>query len=152
MSLKMSIQIQGVGKIKEFTDDMERKLEAGFEEALYFLLGESQKILDRGHTITGNLSRSGLVELSGFLKGTVSFTANYASFVQLGTRAHVIRAVRKLALRFKINDKTVIVKSVKHPGSVPVPFLYDYPEFPANLQKATVMVPKYLIKSWEELS
>jgi hypothetical protein len=44
-------------------------------------------------------------------------------FVIRGTRRHVIRARYKKALKFNLAGRTVIVKSVMHPGTKPNDFL-----------------------------
>lgn len=50
-------------------------------------------------------------------RGIVEYTARYAAAVEDGSRPHVIKARKKKALRFKYQGRTVIVKSVKHPGA-----------------------------------
>lgn len=49
--------------------------------------------------------------------------AQYAAAVHDGARPHTIRARRKKALRFRIGGKTVIVRSVRHPGNRARPWL-----------------------------
>lgn len=53
------------------------------------------------------------------VKGTVVNRAKYAAAVHDGATIgpHTIRARRKKALAFKMGGKTVIVRSVQHPGS-----------------------------------
>ena len=45
--------------------------------------------------------------------------APYASFVEFGTRSHLIRARRARALRFELSGEVVYVRYVRHPGSKP---------------------------------
>jgi hypothetical protein len=49
----------------------------------------------------------------------------YASFVEEGTKPHVIRARRAKFLRFVAGGQTVFVKSVQHPGTKGTLFLRD---------------------------
>lgn len=51
--------------------------------------------------------------------------ASYASFVEEGTRAHVIRARKASALRFVQNGQVRFAQSVKHPGTKPTHFMQD---------------------------
>ena len=45
--------------------------------------------------------------------------APYASFVEFGTRPHLIRARRARALRFQLSGEVVYARYVRHPGSKP---------------------------------
>lgn len=56
--------------------------------------------------------------------GTITASPKYTHFVERGTRPHVIRARRKRALKFHGRNGLVIVKSVKHPGTKPRPFMF----------------------------
>lgn len=49
--------------------------------------------------------------------------ASYAAAVHDGARPHTIRPKRKKALRFRVGGKTVIVRSVHHPGNRARPWL-----------------------------
>lgn len=150
--LNLRIKLEGIEQIKKWTKRSESLLKLGFEDALYFLQGKSLSILEQ-HTITGNLARSGIVEVRpATFEGIIEFQAPYASYVQEGTFPHVITPRRKKALRFKIDNTVVFAKKVQHPGFRPIPFLYSYSEFELNLQQATQIIPKYLIKEWEGLS
>lgn len=48
-----------------------------------------------------------------------------AHWLEYGTRAHIIRARRKKALRFVQNGRVRFAKSVQHPGTKPTKFLYN---------------------------
>lgn len=56
---------------------------------------------------------------------TVRVTAdvNYATFVENGTRPHVIRPRRAQVLKFKVGGRTVYAKVVHHPGTKGVHFM-----------------------------
>lgn len=67
---------------------------------------------------TGALSRSGQVQTTASGTGAVStltYTEEYASFLEDGTGPHVIEGNPLLA--FQWGGQTVIVHSVNHPGS-----------------------------------
>jgi hypothetical protein len=73
---------------------------------------------------TGNLGRSIHVgRVSATFAETVA-EADYAGYVEFGTRPHDIRPTRKTALRFK-NDQgeVVFAKLVHHPGTHAQPFM-----------------------------
>ena len=48
---------------------------------------------------------------------------DYAKFVEFGTPPHVIIPKSKKALKFKIGNKVLLRKKVKHPGTRPNPFI-----------------------------
>ena len=67
---------------------------------------------------TGALSRSGEVHTQGDGSGavaTLTFTEDYASYLEEGTGPHTI--VGNPLLAFEWGGQTVIVRSVEHPGS-----------------------------------
>lgn len=76
---------------------------------------------------TGRLRASIRVERRSLLglrmRWTVGSDVEYAAAVNDGTRPHKITAKNAQALRFRWNGKTVIVKSVQHPGTKAKPFL-----------------------------
>lgn len=76
---------------------------------------------------TGRLRASIRSERRGFfglrLRWTVGSDVEYASMVNDGTRPHIIRPVRKQALKFRIGGRTVFATVVHHPGTRPRPFL-----------------------------
>lgn len=80
---------------------------------------------------TGRLRSShhmGVKNLGTMIKGQVYNDAKYASSVHDGTRAYIIRARRKKALRFEVNGTVVFRRSVKHPATKGRPWLRDAAE------------------------
>lgn len=59
-----------------------------------------------------------------FVVGTITASPRYTHFVERGTRPHVIKARKKRALKFHGRGGIVIVRSVKHPGTKPRPFMF----------------------------
>jgi hypothetical protein len=53
----------------------------------------------------------------------VSADVNYATFVENGTKPHVIRPRNKKALKFKMGGRTVFAAVVNHPGTKAVHFM-----------------------------
>lgn len=75
---------------------------------------------------TGNLRaqhRMRVKDLKTMVKGEVINGAKYAAAVHDGSKSHTITARKKKALRFKIGGRTVLVRSVRHPGTKPRPWL-----------------------------
>lgn len=71
--------------------------------------------------VTGALRRSVVGTASG-LEGKVVAGASYARFVENGTRPHVIEGS---PLAFRVNGATVFASRVNHPGTSPMPFMFE---------------------------
>ena len=153
--LKLKISLEGAQEMISVLENADLLIEAGFEEALYFLLQKAQENLEvGGHIISGNLSRSGKVTLLGPLKGEVAFTANYASFLQEGTRPHKIVPKFKKALSWipRTGGSRVFAKRVQHPGiDPPIKFLLDYPGYKEHVAKMKEITLRHLVDKWEAL-
>lgn len=91
----------------------------------------TRRVLNRAKVLapvdTGRLRSSGRMDIrvtSVGPTGSVTFPVSYAQFVHEGTRAHVIRARRKKALRFTGRGGVVVFRrQVNHPGTRARPFL-----------------------------
>ena len=55
--------------------------------------------------------------------GLVISMLQYGKHVEFGVPPHVIKPDKKKALKFKGDQKMVIVKKINHPGSRPNPFI-----------------------------
>ena len=68
---------------------------------------------------TGRLRRSiRVVEgAGGYVVLMGGHGAPYAQFVEYGSRPHIIRARRAMALRFEVRGEVVYAKYVRHPGT-----------------------------------
>lgn len=95
-------------------------------------IAEQKRLVPRR---TGNLARSiGIASVTATVAETVA-TANYAAFVELGTKAHEIVPRARKALRFAVGgaatlsgrprsgSSVVFAKRVRHPGTKPHPFM-----------------------------
>lgn len=90
----------------------------------------SRRVLNRSAILcpvdTGRLRASGRMRIGEGPRGpqgVVEYPVNYAAAVHDGSRPHTIRARKKKALAFKVGGRTVLVKSVRHPGAQGRPFL-----------------------------
>lgn len=74
---------------------------------------------------TGRLRSSirNTVSRSGDAVADIHTNVDYAPFVELGTRPHIIRARNAQALRFRWHGRTFYAKSVHHPGTPAKSFL-----------------------------
>lgn len=76
---------------------------------------------------TGNLTRSIKAETphqtTNGAEGAIVASAKYASFVEEGTRPHVIEARQAQALRFIWKGVLTYMRRVHHPGTKPAPFM-----------------------------
>lgn len=52
----------------------------------------------------------------------LKWSRSYASHIEYGTRAHVIRPRRKKFLRFRVGGRVVFARKVNHPGTRPYKF------------------------------
>lgn len=71
---------------------------------------------------TGRL-RASIKSTTTVYKSTISTNVKYAKFVHDGTNPHIIRPVRRQALRFTVGGQVVFAKFVNHPGTRSRPFL-----------------------------
>lgn len=90
----------------------------------------TRRILSRSAILcpvdTGRLRAAGRMRVSIAAlgpRGIVEYPVSYAAAVHDGSGPHVIRAKKKRALKFQMDGRTVIVRSVRHPGTVGRPFL-----------------------------
>ena len=75
---------------------------------------------------TGQLQQSINWEPNGNGSATVYAQADYAGFVEEGTKAHVIRPKNRKALRFPVGGGAGFgfAKVINHPGSKPYPYFF----------------------------
>jgi hypothetical protein len=75
---------------------------------------------------TGRTWRATKARVKRFRRGgkmVVRCTTPYATFLEHGTKAHVIRPKFKKALRFRVGGQPVFARKVNHPGTRPYYFL-----------------------------
>ena len=72
---------------------------------------------------TGGLSKGFHKFFVGMQEGRLTSTAEHSSFLEEGTRPHIIRAKNVKVLRFVQNGAVRFAKFVRHPGTKPRPFM-----------------------------
>lgn len=109
---QLAIDLQGAA-----WDALAKTLEAAEKVA-------RQSIQASTRTRTGTLLRSfdRFREPAG-LRGHLVNRADYAVYVNDGTRPHTIRARNAQFLRFTVNGTTMYRRAVQHPGTAPRPFV-----------------------------
>ena len=87
---------------------------------------ESHAYVDRSGVLTASISASDPTgEFSaGTLQASFGAGTGYAVFVELGTKAHVIRPKFRAMLRFPVEGGFVFSRGVRHPGTKPTMFLH----------------------------
>ena len=113
---------------------------------------EQKKIVPRK---TGNLGRSIVVgRVTDTYAETVA-TANYAAYVELGTRPHVIRPRNKKVLRFaprgsgrlsgspRSGGSVVFARRVNHPGTKPKPYMV-----PGATKAVQDLGADFIVRQW----
>lgn len=93
---------------------------------------------------TGNLRRSiNVGRITDRTAETIA-RAEYASYVEYGTKAHEIRPRNRRVLRFKVGNRYVYARKVRHPGTRAQPFMIP------GAQKAVsgVALQERIVKLW----
>ncbi|MEM3426729.1 MAG: HK97 gp10 family phage protein [Nitrososphaerales archaeon] len=72
---------------------------------------------------TGNLQQSIQIRFDSN-KAVISANASYASYVEFGTKPHLILPKNRQALKIPTRDGFIFIKKVRHPGSKPYPYFF----------------------------
>jgi len=114
--MKISFSSRYVDKSDEYMD----KLKKGFARIMWVMEADSKRLCP---VDTGFLRNSINLNKINDLHYELIASAPYASFVEYGTSAHVIKPVKAKALHFKSKEgKDVYAKWVWHPGTNPQPY------------------------------
>jgi len=92
---------------------------------------------------TGNLQRSITWYMATENSARIIAQADYAKFVEFGTKPHVILPKHRKALKIPTLEGYIFRKKVNHPGSKPYPFFF------ANLQDRARKVAVEFMKGLE---
>ena len=113
------------------TVDREGAITSARQVGHYEVTNMSRKVMNQATVDcpvdTGNLRshhRIRVRDLRTRVKGSVINDAKYAAAVHDGSPPHTITARRKKALRFTMGGETIIVRSVRRPGTKARPWLY----------------------------
>lgn len=149
----MSVQIKGLTQLRSRFEAI--KPNPNLMRALALTAIREQKELVPRRT--GNLARSiGLGSVTPTYAETVA-TANYAVFVELGTKPHVIVPRSKKALRFapgtgstlagrpRAGASVVFAKRVRHPGTRAKPFMV-----PGARRALTELGAEPIVRQWND--
>jgi len=137
-----------IAAFKKAPQIFEEELKKAMAEVVFGIEGDAKGFCPVGPNIpgvrTGGLLKSSIHgEVVSAFEGVVGTNTEYAPYVEFGTRPHEIRPKGKKALSYGVyqirtkwlrsartlkNSKTeqtgkVVVRSVKHPGTRPQPFL-----------------------------
>lgn len=114
----------------------EKETPKGFRNALKStatdIAKDAQSNIKKNSYKTGKLYKSvGITYGKQGTRAIIEAKAEHGSFIEEGTKAHIIRPKNKKALRFKGGSKYVFAKEVKHPGTKAKPFMQ--PAFDKNI-------------------
>lgn len=117
----IKIEIKGLDKLKRAFREAPREVADQIQKAINqsVVLVQANARKEAPHK-TGTLQRGIKFKVSPF-KGRVESTTDYGIYVHEGTKAHIIRPVRKKALFWK--GASHPVKMVHHPGTKANPFM-----------------------------
>lgn len=103
-----------------------------YTEAIHSWIAAGKAFTPRTGTLKNSIGWRGVSARAA----EVFAEAEYAPFVEFGTRAHVIRPKERKALRFFAGGETVLAKKVFHPGTRPRPFFF------INMSRRTLLVTR----------
>lgn len=155
MSFEVTVESTLERDWRNFTRSAVRGIHRAVQTAIEDGVGEAKRVRtfkDR----TGDLYRSIVARMWGGedalgAEGTMEATAPYASFVENGTRAHIIEPKRRKMLawfndardeagRFAAGRGVIFAHRVQHPGTRPMPFMG-----PAYLKAQAVLEAQILV-------
>lgn len=113
-----------------FRSDVEEAL----KQTEHRLLETLQQLLEEAALTVASEAKKTAPKRTGFLAASIGYrvlrgsaevaaTAPYASYVEYGTKPHMIYPKRVKVLIFRVGGKTIFSKRVQHPGSSPQPFM-----------------------------
>lgn len=118
---------KALGDLSNFDSQARKDIQGVITRSTYRVGGRARQ---NAPSKFGRLRQS-IREKVGKLQGEISVNVDYAGAVEFGSKPHIIRPKKKKALAFKPGggfrfwDESgrVVLKSVKHPGTDPQPFL-----------------------------
>jgi len=128
--MKIELKIKKLPKILQ-EDIAEKSLRRAVMIAAETYVKDIHDWIDSGRAFkprTGNLQRSITWYMASENSARIIGQADYAKFVEFGTKPHAILPKRRKALKIPTPEGYIFRKRVNHPGSKPYPFFF------ANLQ------------------
>ena len=120
------MKLQITTKITDDTEEFERKFINKFNEIAIGILNDAR---DYAPVDFGNLRRQIIINWITPTHAKIISNANYSSYMEFGTKPHVIKPKVKKALRWssgKKGSKSYTVsfsKYVNHPGTTAIPYM-----------------------------
>lgn len=129
--MELKLQIYGLDDVVHRLDTLSDVSQRKLKEAMNISLRDLQEEARSHHrftTRTGEAERSIHTEATygkDNFSGTVGTTRKVTVYLHQGTKRHLIRPKRKLALRWTAGGKFVFSKRAMHPGWRKDTFLFD---------------------------
>jgi hypothetical protein len=108
-------------EVDKATAEFEKELDKLAQFAPLAAARQTQALIAQTQLFKGNTLKSSFTVASTGFKAVVQTKKTYASFLEEGTPAHIIRAKGRF-LRMMINGEAVYRKIVHHPGTKPTFF------------------------------
>ncbi|MEM2003164.1 MAG: HK97 gp10 family phage protein [Nitrososphaerota archaeon] len=116
MSVSYRVKIDGLEKLlNQLSPEKSKLIQDKILENTARVMAE--EVANLSPVRTGQLMRSWSYRKISDSKYIVGSKAEYASFVEFGTRPHVIYPRRARALRFEVDGEVVFARRVHHPGT-----------------------------------
>jgi len=143
--MKIELKIKKLPQILQ-RDAVEKSLRRAIMIAAETYVKDIHDWIDSGRAFrprTGNLQRSITWYMATENSARIITQADYAKYVEFGTKPHAILPKRRKALKIPTPEGYIFRKRVSHPGSKPYPFFF------ANLQNRAKRVAVEFMKALE---
>jgi hypothetical protein len=143
--MKIELKIKKLPQILQ-QNAVEKSLRRAIMIAAEMYVRDVHDWIDAGRAFkprTGNLQRSITWYMATENSARIIAQADYAKWVEFGTKPHAILPKRRKALKIPTPEGYIFRKKVSHPGSKPYPFFF------ANLQNRARRVAIEFMKALE---
>ncbi len=143
--MRVELKIKKLPQILQ-QDAVEKSLRRAIMIAAETYVRDIHDWIDSGRAFTprtGNLQRSITWYMNTETSARIIAQADYAKYVEFGTKPHIILPKRRKALKIPTPEGYIFRKKVSHPGSKPYPFFF------ANLQDRARRVAVEFMKALE---
>ena len=143
--MRLELKIKKLPQILQ-QDAVEKSLRRALMIAAETYVRDIHDWIDSGRAFTprtGNLQRSITWYMATENSARIIAQADYAKFVEFGTKLHAILPKRRKALKIPTPEGYIFRKRVSHPGSKPYPFFF------ANLQNRARRVAVEFMRALE---
>jgi hypothetical protein len=143
--MKIELKIKKLPQILQ-ANAIEKSLRRAIMIAAETYVKDIHDWIDAGRAFkprTGNLQRSITWYMATDTSARIIAQADYAKYVEFGTKPHAILPKRRKALKIPTPEGYIFRKKVSHPGSKPYPFFF------ANLQDRSRRVAVEFMRALE---